>query len=260
MLTPRLSVYWLYLVTPLPVRIAAPLVNGLRNEVIVRDDKARRLFPQIEPFDYATSVRRALMRLETGQVNTAWSDALVSSQGDMPPVTLTMREGVLIERRQRIVRARCQQVYRSFAGIGGQRGWFYLDWAWQARGMLDWLVGGVGMRRGRRDPDDLRVGDALDFWRVEAVEPGRVVRLRSEMRLPGQAWLEFRTRPMPDGRSRLTQAAFFVPKGLWGLSYWYVLYAMHSILFSGLIRRIAERAEQQAAQTARQTQEAPALP
>jgi uncharacterized protein YbjT (DUF2867 family) len=253
-LSPRLSVYWLYLVTPIPRRIAAPLVEGLRNEVVVRDEKAQRLFPQIRPMDYLSAVRRALVRLETGQVNTAWSDALISSQGDLPPVTLTMEEGILIERRQRIVRAGCADVYRSFAGIGGGRGWFYLDWAWQLRGMLDWLVGGVGMRRGRRDPDELRVGDALDFWRVEAVEPNRLIRLRAEMKMPGAAWLEFRVQPMSDGRSHLTQSAFFVPKGVWGLNYWYGLYAMHSVLFSGLIRKISERAEHLAQEEAVRSQ------
>jgi uncharacterized protein YbjT (DUF2867 family) len=258
-LSPRLSVYWLHLVTPIPVRIAAPLVEGLRNEVVVRDDKARRLFPQIQPMDYSVAVRRALVRLETGQVDTAWSDALVSSRGDLPPVTLTMNEGILIERRQRMVQAPCDCVYRSFAGIGGHRGWFYLDWAWQVRGTLDWLVGGVGMRRGRRDPDDLRVGDALDFWRVEAVEPGRLVRLRAEMKMPGEAWLEFRVRPMTEGRTHLTQAAFFVPKGVWGLNYWYALYVMHAVIFSGLIRTIARRAEKMAA-VEPQAVEAPTFP
>lgn len=246
----RLSVYWLYLVTPLPTRVAAPLVEGLRNEVIVRDSTARWLFPQVRPMDYQTAVRRALIRLETGQVDTAWSDALVSSLGDLPPVTMTMEQGILVERRQRIVRASCHDVYRVFAGIGGNRGWFYLEWAWKVRGILDWLVGGVGMRRGRRDPDDLRVGDALDFWRVEAVEPDHLIRLRAEMKMPGDAWLEFRVRPLPDGRSHLTQSAFFVPKGVWGLNYWYSLYPMHGVLFSGLIRKIGERAEKAAADRA----------
>jgi uncharacterized protein YbjT (DUF2867 family) len=259
-ITPWLSACWLYLVTPIPLRIAAPLVEGLRNEVIVRDDRARHLFPQIQPFDYATSVRLALIRLETGQVDTAWSDALVSSLGDLPPVTLTMHEGILVEQRMRIVNAPLEVVYRTLAGVGGQRGWFYLDSAWQLRGVLDWLAGGVGMRRGRRDPDDLRPGDALDFWRVEAVEPGRLVRLRAEMLMPGTAWLEFRVRSVPDGRTHLTQAAFFVPKGVWGLTYWYALYPMHSMLFSGLIRRIAQRAEKLAAQERQQPQERSPLP
>ncbi len=233
----------MYLITPLPVKIAMPLIEGLRNEVIVRDDSARRLFPQIKPFGYPTALQRALRRIETGEVDTAWSDALISSQGDMPPVILTMQEGLVVDRRRRVVRAPSQYVYRSFAGIGGKRGWYYLDWAWWARGVLDWLVGGVGMRRGRRDPDDLRVGDALDFWRVEAVEPGRLLRLRAEMKMPGRAWLEFKATPLPDGRTELLQTAFFDPKGVWGLNYWYALYGIHSLIFSGLARKIAERAE-----------------
>jgi hypothetical protein len=156
---------------------------------------------------------------------------------------LTLREGMLVDHRQRIVRAPCEFVYRSFSRLGGQRGWYYLDWTWQLRGIVDWIVGGVGMRRGRRDPDDLRVGDALDFWRVEAVEPGRLLRLRAEMKMPGRAWLEFKATPLPDGRTNLVQTAFFDPKGVWGLNYWYALYAIHSLIFSGLARRIARRAE-----------------
>ncbi len=259
-ITPGLSAYWLYLVTPIPLRIAAPLVEGLRNEVVVRDERARHLFPQIRPFDYATSVRLALIRLESGRVDTAWSDSLVRTQGDLPPVTLTMHEGILVERRTRIVSAPPEAVYRTVAGIGGQRGWFYLDSAWQLRGVLDWLVGGAGMRRGRRDPDDLRVGDALDFWRVEAVDAGHLLRLRAEMRMPGKAWLEFRVRSIPDGRTHLTQEAFFVPKGVLGLIYWYGLYVMHSMLFSGLVRRIAQRAERLAIQAGQPPHEGPPFP
>lgn len=122
------------------------------------------------------------------------------------------------------------------------RGWLYMDWAWQIRGIADRLCGGVGMRRGRRDLQDLRVGDTLDFWRAEKVEPGRLIRLRAEMRLPGRAWLEFKSLTQPDGQTQLTQTAFFEPKGLLGLLYWYALYPIHSLIFSGLIRRIGEQA------------------
>jgi uncharacterized protein YbjT (DUF2867 family) len=237
-LTPRLSSYWVHLVTPIPANIAQPLIKGLGNEVIVREDTARRLFPDIELLDYDTAVRRALEKMGACDVETAWSDALTSSQGDKTPVTLISSEGMIIERRQRTVAAPADAVYRSFARLGGARGWLYMDWAWQLRGMLDRLGGGVGMRRGRRDPEDLRVGDPLDFWRVEMVEPGRAIRLRAEMRVPGRAWLEFQSLPQPDGQTRLTQTAFFEPKGLLGLLYWYALYPVHSLIFSGLIRRI----------------------
>jgi hypothetical protein len=158
------------------------------------------------------------------------------------PVTLLSSEGMIIERRQRTVAASADAVYRSFARLGGAHGWLYMDWAWQLRGMVDRLCGGVGMRRGRRDPEDVRVGDPLDFWRVEMVEPGSAIRLRAEMRVPGRAWLEFKALPQPDGQTLLTQTAFFEPKGLLGLLYWYALYPVHSLIFSGLIRQIARLA------------------
>lgn len=240
-LTPRLSSYWVHLVTPIPANIAQPLIKGLGNEVIVHDPAARQLFPAIEPLDYATAVRLALEKLDARGVETAWSDALTSSQGERTPVTLISSEGMIIERRQRTVAASAEAVYRSFARLGGGRGWLYMDWAWQLRGIVDRLCGGVGMRRGRRDPEDLRVGDSLDFWRVETLEPGRLIRLRAEMRVPGRAWLEFQAVPETGGRTVLVQTAFFEPKGLPGLLYWYALYPVHSLIFSGLIRRIAEQ-------------------
>ena len=241
-LTPRLSSYWVHLVTPIPANIAQPLIKGLGNEVIVRDDTARRLFPDIDPMDFETSVRLALDRMQRHGVETAWSDALTSSQGDRTPRTLMTREGLIIERRQQTVPGSVDAVYRSFARLGGTRGWLYMDWAWQVRGMLDRICGGVGMRRGRRDPEELHVGDALDFWRVEMVEPGRLIRLRAEMKVPGRAWLEFEARPGSNGQTLLLQTAFFEPKGLLGLLYWYALYPIHSLIFSGLIRRIAQQA------------------
>jgi uncharacterized protein YbjT (DUF2867 family) len=238
-LTPRLSSYWVHLITPIPARIAQPLIKGLGNEVIVRDETARQLFPSIALLDYETAVHQALKQMEMRGVETAWSDALISSQGNKSPVALLTSEGMIMERRQRTVTAPADAVYRSFAGLGGKRGWLYMDWAWQLRGMTDRLCGGVGMRRGRRDPEDLRVGDALDFWRVEVVEPGRLIRLRAEMKVPGRAWLEFQALPQPGGQTLLSQTAFFEPKGLLGLLYWYVLYPIHSLIFSGLIRRVA---------------------
>jgi hypothetical protein len=244
-LTPRLSSYWVHLVTPVPAAIAQPLIQGLRNDVVVRDDSAQRLFPDITPMNYDRAVRLALANLDRGQVETAWSDAVASSQGDVTPVQLTTQEGMILERRQRAVAAPAEAVFRSFTQLGGSTGWLYLDWAWRLRGAIDRLLGGVGMRRGRRDPQDLRVGDALDFWRVETVEPGRAVRLRAEMKVPGRAWLEFQTEPRENGRAVLTQTAFFVPHGLTGLLYWYALYPIHALIFSGLVERIARRAEVQ---------------
>jgi len=242
LLTPRLSSFWVHLVTPVPAAIARPLIDGLRNDVIVRDDAARRLFPQIEPLGYAAAVRLALENLDRGRVETAWSDAMMSSQGDAPPVQLTAREGMILERRQYAVPASVEAVYRSFTQLGGATGWLYMDWAWRLRGALDRLLGGVGMRRGRRDPQDVRVGDAVDFWRVEAVGPNRLLRLRAEMKVPGRAWLEFQVEPRPGGGSLLSQTAFFAPRGLAGLLYWYTLYPIHALIFSGLVKRLARNA------------------
>jgi uncharacterized protein YbjT (DUF2867 family) len=242
-LTPRLSSYWVNLVTPIPASIARPLVEGLRNENVVRDPSAGELFPDIRPADYRTSVSRALARLEAADVESAWSDALSTSQGDLPPVVLATHEGMIVERRQRVVDAPTGRVFATFMGIGGERGWFYWDWAWRLRGFADRVFGGVGLRRGRRDPDDLRVGDALDFWRVEAVEPERMMRLRAEMRVPGKAWLQFESGGRADGGTLLVQTAFFAPKGLAGWLYWYALYPFHAFIFSGLIDRVGERAE-----------------
>lgn len=244
-LTPRLSAYWVHWVTPVPASIAHPLIRGLENEVVVTDGAARDLWPEIRPLDYRTAVRRALDRLEAGAVETAWSDALATSQGDVEPFVLATEQGMILERRQVVAGAPPQAVFRVFTGLGGRRGWLYADSAWRLRGWLDRLLGGSGLRRGRRDPDRLRVGDAVDFWRVEALDEDRLL-LRAEMRVPGRAWLQFRVAPAEGGKSVLSQTAFFAPKGLAGLAYWYALYPAHALIFSGLVREIARRAERAA--------------
>jgi len=230
--------------TPVPLSLARPLTEGLRNEVVVRDDTAHRLFPGIQPMSYRQAVQRALMRLEAHQVETTWSDALVSSQGVTSPVVLTTHEGMIIERRQRVIAAPPEMTFRAFTGLGGERGWLYFNWVWHLRGIADRMVGGVGSRRGRRHADEVRAGDALDYWRVEAVEQDRFLLLRAEIKVPGRAWLEFKVEPIDGGGSHLMQTAFFAPKGLFGLLYWYVLYPIHNLIFSGLIRELAQRAKE----------------
>jgi uncharacterized protein YbjT (DUF2867 family) len=242
-LTPRLSAHWVHWMTPVNAGIVYPLIEGLRNEVVVRDDTAERLFPDIEPVGYDTAVRRALASLESGQVETRWSDSLASTAGDVPPIELTTEEGLQIERRQQVVDAPPEDVFAVFSRLGGEQGWLYADSLWWLRGVADRLVGGPGFRRGRRDADEVRVGDALDFWRVEAVEPDRLMRLRAEMKVPGQAWLQFEARPRDDGKTLLVQTAFLAPKGLPGFLYWYGLYPFHGPIFGNMIHRIAEHAE-----------------
>jgi uncharacterized protein YbjT (DUF2867 family) len=241
-LTPRLSSYWVHWTTPVPASVVRPLVEGLRNEVVVTDDSALRLFPAIRPLGWDEALRRALAAQESGAVETRWSDALRSSQGDRRPFALTFEEGMFVERRRVETTAPPDAVFRVFSGLGGARGWVWGDALWSLRGALDRLVGGVGLRRGRRDPDRLRVGDALDFWRVEAVEPGRLLRLRAEMRLPGRAWLEFDAAPREGGGCVLTQTAYFGPRGVPGLLYWHLLRPLHAVIFSKLARGVAERA------------------
>ena len=246
LLTPRLSSYWVHLVTPIPSGIARPLIDGLSVEVIVTDDRARTLFPDIRPTDYKTAVMRALAKLEASDVETSCSDALVSSLGDRRPVVFTSQDGMLVEQRQRVVNAPPAVVYGEFATLGGRRGWLAFNPLWRVRGALDRLVGGVGFRRGRRHPVDLRAGDAVDFWRVESVKPGHSVRLRAEMKVPGRAWLEFQAEPVGAQQTRLIQTAFFAPRGLFGLLYWYLLYPVHGFMFSRLIRALADGASTKA--------------
>lgn len=244
-LTPRLSSYWVHWVTPIPAAIAEPLIEGLRSEVVVRTTTARDLFPAIYPLTYEAAVAEALAQLNAGEIETAWSDAMATSQGDHAPVVLTTQAGMIIERRQCIVHASPEAVYRAFTSLGGERGWLYANGLWRVRGLMDRLIGGVGLRRGRRHPSQVRVGDALDFWRVEAVIPERLMRLRAEMKVPGRAWLEFEAEAQGDETSLLRQTASFAPKGLWGLLYWYILYPIHRAIFAGMLAALARQAEQQ---------------
>jgi hypothetical protein len=242
-LTPRLSSYWAHWITPIPASIARPLIKGLRYETVARDSKAIKLFPHIKPMDYKAAVKLALRRIEEGQIETIWSDAIASSKGDVTPVHLTQEQGMLIERRRLLINAPPETVYKTLIGLGGERGWPPYTWLWQLRGAIDRLVGGVGMRRGRRHPDKLRKDEALDFWRVEAIKPNRLLRLRAEMKLPGYGWLQFEIQPKAEASSELIQTAYFAPKGLFGLIYWYGIYPIHRFIFFRTIESIADVAE-----------------
>ena len=241
-LTPRLSSYWIDMVTPIPSAIARPLIEGLRNEVIVHDFTAREMFG-FEPMSYEAAVRLALERWISGQVKTVWSTSSAAFGTESHAVHLRNTEGLVREVRQLPCQAPAARVFRVFSSLGGRRGWLYANWLWVLRSFLDRLIGGVGMRRGRRSPHLLRVGDAVDFWRVEALVPERLLRLHAEMKLPGQAWLQFEVQADGDDQSVLTQTAFFEPKGVFGWWYWNALYPLHKMIFRGLARAIVRSAQ-----------------
>ncbi|MGD2026946.1 MAG: SDR family oxidoreductase [Anaerolineales bacterium] len=240
--TPRFSAYWVHLVSPIHWRVVLPLIQGLYDETLVTCSLARELFPDIQLQDFLTAVEKALENIRMGQVESSWSDALVSSAGDMKPYRFKEEEGMMIERRQQMLNLPPETVYQAFSGIGGDRGWLYMDWAWEIRGWMDKIVGGVGLRRGRRHPDELRVGESLDFWRVEKIEPNHSLLLRAEMKTPGRAWLEFGSIPRSEDKTLLTLGAYFAPRGLMGFIYWYSLFPFHKFIFDGMVRNIAKRA------------------
>jgi len=239
--SPRLSSGWIHLVTPIPASIARPLVDGLRNPVVLRDDRARRVFPSIVPVGYDVAVHRALDRYTAVGPETTWFDAY--DVRALPGNFAGTSQGMLIDRRQRSSHASPRALFSIFTSLGGTRGWLYADSLWELRGVLDRLVGGFGTRRGRRSASDLRVGDAVDFWRVEAYEPDRLLRLRAEMRLPGYAWLQFEVVTDKAGTSALRQTAFFDPRGILGYLYWYAVLPFHELIFGNMARRIAQEAE-----------------
>jgi hypothetical protein len=153
-----------------------------------------------------------------------------------------VEEGMMIERRSLVLDVPAEALFRAYTSVGGSRGWLFMDWAWGIRGWVDKAIGGVGIRRGRRHPDDVRAGESLDFWRVEAVEKGRLLRLRAEMKVPGKAWLQFESTPLPQSETLLVQTAYFAPRGVLGFLYWYAMWPFHAFLFDGLIRQVAARA------------------
>jgi uncharacterized protein YbjT (DUF2867 family) len=241
-LTPRLSSHWIGLVTPLPSRIAKPLVDGLKTELICRSNKANDLF-DFNTITYREAVERALRQNKEGKTETIWSSSYSAGQKNkITSVHLTQREGMIIEKRELIVNAPIDSTFKTFTSLGGKNGW-YANFLWKIRGYIDLLVGGVGLRRGRRSETELILGDPLDFWRVESIKVNRLLRLRAEMKLPGKAWLQFQVEEMNGNKSVLTQTAFYEPKGLWGLLYWYLLYPLHRLIFKGMIISICKKAE-----------------
>jgi hypothetical protein len=244
-LSPRLSSLWVNIVTPVPSALARPLVESLRNNAIAADSEIQRLVPMpLCPFDEA--VRLALERVHAADVATRWSGADWPGAPSDPMPTDPEWSGGSVYRDERSVRLRASReaAWGAIERIGGEVGWYSFPLAWEVRGIIDRLVGGVGLRRGRRDPQRLAVGDALDFWRVEAVEANQLLRLRAEMRLPGEAWLEFSLRA-DGGTLQLEQRALFIPRGLAGHAYWWAVKPFHRFVFGSMIANLAAAAETQ---------------
>lgn len=239
-ISPRLSSLWLGLVTPIYARIGRKLIDSTQTSMVVNDDAALRDFA-IKPRTVSEAIARALVREDQQIARTRWNDAL--SSGTRPPsfggVALGSR---LVDSRKAAVNAPAAQAFAPIRRIGGRTGWYYANALWRIRGAMDLLVGGVGMRRGRRDPEQLSVGDTLDFWRVEEYEPDRLLRLRAEMKLPGRAWLQFEVEPDGD-RASVRQTAIFDPVGLSGLLYWYSIWPLHGLIFGNMLRAIVRRGE-----------------
>jgi hypothetical protein len=244
-LTPRLSSLWIHLVTPISARIARPLADGLRNRVVCRNDDAVQLMPS-RRLTVRESIDAALGKLRAREVETAWSDA-----GPLPGDPDWSGGTVYVDRRTTEVAAAPDVLFQAVCRIGGGQGYYAADWLWRLRGAMDRLVGGPGLRRGRRNPEQVGFGEALDFWRVTGIEPARRLQLRAEMKLPGEALLEFEIEPSsvnapdaPAPHCRLVQTARFKPRGLLGIAYWFAVKPLHGIVFNGMLAGIRRAAEQ----------------
>lgn len=254
LLSPGLSSHWVGLVTPVPRRIARPLVESLRHPAVCSEHDIARYIPDppegLLPFD--TAVGLALLRVRDAEVATRWSSASYPGAPSDPLPSDPEWSGGSIYTDVRTVTtsATPQQVWASVERIGGTTGYYSSSFLWRARGFLDRVVGGVGLRRGRRDPEHVVVGDAVDFWRVEEREPGHLLRLRAEMKMPGLAWLEFVIDPTPSGGAVLTQRAIFYPRGLTGHAYWWSIAPFHRFVFPGMAEHVVENAESRTALTA----------
>jgi uncharacterized protein YbjT (DUF2867 family) len=237
-LTPRLSSYWIHLVTPLGHDIAKPLAEGLKNPVVCREDSITRLIPQ-KLLSVREAIVAALTRISEGRVETNWSMAgRIAGDPDWAGGT------VFQDSREVSIDAPAWAVFRAVCMVGGKHGWYSANWLWKLRGWMDRFVGGPGLRRGRLNPQVVSYGEALDFWRVVRFEPDRTLVLRSEMKLPGEAMLEFHTEPTHDDKCRFQQLARFIPSGLFGILYWYAVKPFHNIVFRGMLRGIERQALQ----------------
>ncbi len=238
-LTPQLSSYWLNLVTAVPTNIARALIGGLEHDVLADAAAIRTLIP-IPLKTYRESAQAALAAERAGTPSARWTEGSMVYRRNRPDFAFFYGKQMS---GMAVTAAPAAAIWREVAAIGGENGYYFLDALWKARGCMDRLTGGTGLSRGRRDPREIAVGDAIDFWRVVAAEPERRLTLIAEMKLPGAAALEFELRPEGEGRTRIVVTGYFHPAGAPGLVYWYALLPAHTVIFTGLAKAIAERAE-----------------
>lgn len=239
-LSPRLSSYWLILFTPIPYKLASALVEGLKSETLLQNDNGARHYPHIKPTPFKQTVIDAINELEQNQVLSRWCDSSGKEACDIKdfdnPAGAILRDIRIVEFEQDVSQ---EEVFKSVCNLGGEKGWFRYNYLWQIRGMADKLIGGYGLSRGRRSNSDLRLGDALDFWKVVDIKPGKRLLLHAQMKVPGQAWLELDVQA-----NQLVQTAHFLPKGVWGRLYWYALVPIHYFVFRNLSQNIVNRARE----------------
>ena len=234
----NLSSYWLNLFTPVPFKVAKALIEGLKSEVVIQNDNAKKYFPNIKPIPFIDAVKKAVKEIETNQVISRWSDNAdkIWEKNHSKEIS----NAIFVDRKTiDISNLNKNKVFTSFISIGGEHGWFDYDFLWVIRGIIDKLIGGVGLKRGRRSQDDLRVGDSLDFWKVIDIKKDERLLLFAQMKVPGSAWLEFKIQD-----DTLIQSAYFYPRGVLGRVYWYCLMPIHYFVFKNMIESIIKKAKQ----------------
>ena len=237
-LTISLSSYWLNLFTPVPFIVAKALIEGLKSEVTIQNDNAKKYFPHIKPISFKESVNKAIEEIKNNQVVSRWSDNWgvnwdKEHDREISDAIFVDQKTLSIEGLQK------QDVYKTFTSIGGKNGWFAFDFLWEIRGLIDKIIGGVGLKRGRRVQNELRVGDSLDFWKVADIKENERMLLLAQMKVPGTAWLEFKIE-----NDTLIQSAYFYPKGVWGRLYWYSMIPLHYFVFNNMIKSIVQRVKE----------------